>query len=55
MSVYDVTYETLGYTHPVFYNAVEMGEYSPYKKVVELERSLSFTLSSIKEISLKPH
>ena len=55
MSVYDVTYKTLGHTYPGIYTASEMGEYSPSKKGMELERNFSFTLSSIKEISLDPH
>ena len=32
MSVYDVTYETLGHTHPGISTEAEMGEYSPTKK-----------------------
>ena len=36
MSVYDVTYETIGYTHHGIYNAAEMGEYIPPKKGMEL-------------------
>ena len=55
MPGYDVTYENLGHTHHGIYTAAEMGEYSPSKKGVELERNFSFTLSSIKETSLKPH
>ena len=47
MSVYDVTYETIGHTYPVIYTAAEMGEYSPSKKGMKLERNFSFTLSSI--------
>ena len=48
MSVHDVTYKTLGQKHPVIYTASEMGEYSPSNKGMELERSFSFTQSSIK-------
>ena len=47
MSVYDVTCETLGHTHPVIYTAVYMGEYIPSKKGIKLERTFLFTLSSI--------
>ena len=36
MSVYDVTYETLGHTHPGISTAVDMGEYIPSKKGMEL-------------------
>ena len=55
MSVYFVTYETLGHTHPRISTAAEMVEYSPSKKGMELESNLSFTLSIIKERSLEPH
>ena len=55
MLVYDLTYKALGHTHTEFYTASDMGEYSPSKKSMELERTLSFTLSSIEEISLEPH
>ena len=43
MPVYDVTYETLGHTLPVIYTSTEVGEYSPYKKGVELESNVSLT------------
>ena len=56
MSVYDVTYKTLGRTYPVIYTAVEMGWYSPSNKWTELERNFSLTLSSINpERSLENH
>ena len=55
MSVYDVTYKTLGHTHPGIFTSAEMGQHSPYKKGMELERNFSFTPSSIKERSLEPH
>ena len=41
------TYKTLGHTHPGIYTAADMGEYSPYKKGMELERNFSFNLSRI--------
>ena len=37
MSVYDVTYKTLGHTHPGFSTATDMGKYSPHNKGMELE------------------
>ena len=49
MSVYEVTYKTIGHTHTGIYTAAEMGEYSTSKKGMELERNFPFTLSSIKE------
>ena len=55
MSVYDITYKTLGHTHHGIYTASEMGEYSLSKKGMKLERNFSFNLSSIKEKSLEPH
>ena len=33
MSVYDVTYQTLGHTHPGISTASDMSEYNPHKKV----------------------
>ena len=47
MSVYDVTYKTLGHTQPVISNASKMGEYSMPKKRMKPERNLSLNLSSI--------
>ena len=38
MSVYDITYKTLGHTYPGIYTAAEMGENIPPKKGMELER-----------------
>ena len=32
MSVYDVTYKTIGHTHPGNSTAAGMGEYNPTKK-----------------------
>ena len=56
MSVYDVTYETLGPTHPVICTSEYMGEYSPPKKGMELERYSLLNLSSINpERSLDTH
>ena len=56
MSVYDVTYETLGHTHPVICTSAYMGEYIPPNKGVELERYYLLTLSGINlEISLETH
>ena len=55
MAVYYVAYETLGNTHPGIYTTADMVEYSPSKKVVELESNFSFSQSSIKERSLEPH
>ena len=56
MSVYYVTYETLGHTHPVISTAEEMGEYSLPKKGTKLENNFSLTLSGINpEISLQTH
>ena len=55
MLVYDVTYGTLGHTHPGSYNAENMGVYIPSNKGMELERNFSFNLSSIKERSLETH
>ena len=48
MLVYDVTYETLGHTHPGISTAAEMGEYSMPTKGVKLERYSLLTLSCIK-------
>ena len=47
MSVYDVTYKTLGHTNLIIYTAVDVVEYIPYKQGVYLERNFSLTLSSI--------
>ena len=47
MSVYDVTYKTLGHTHPGTSTAAAMGEYSPHKKRMELEMYSLLTVSSI--------
>ena len=56
MSVYDVTYETLGHTHPEISTAEDMGEYSPPNKGIYLERDSLLTLSSINMvISLETH
>ena len=56
MSVYDVTYKTLGHTHPVISTAADMGEYSPPNKWMELERYSLLNLSSINpEILLETH
>ena len=56
MSVYNVTYKTLGHTHPGTSAAVEMGEYSPPKKGMKLESNFSLTLSNINpERSLDTH
>ena len=46
MSVYDVTYETLGHTHTVISIASDMGEYIPPKKGMELKRNFALTISS---------
>ena len=56
MSVYEITYKTIGQTHHVIYTAEEMGEYSPPKKGMEVERNLSLTLSIINtKILLETH
>ena len=56
MSVYDVTYETLGHTHPVISTVSATGEYSLPKKGMEHERDALLTLSGIKlERSLDNH
>ena len=56
MSVYDVTYETLGHTHPVISTAAEMGENGPLKKGMQLKSDSLLTLSGINlEISLETH
>ena len=56
MSVYDVTYETLGHTHSGIYTEADMGEYSPPKKGMESERGYLLTLSIINpERSLETH
>ena len=56
MSVYDVTYETIGHTHPVISTAAEMGEYITPKKGMEPERNLSSIVSIINpERSLEIH
>ena len=56
MSVYDFTYKNLGHTHTGTSTAAEMGEYSPHKKGMELERDYLLTLSSINLlISLENH
>ena len=47
MLVHDVTYKTLGHTHPVIFTAVDIGEYSTPKKWMELEINSSLTLSII--------
>ena len=47
MSVYDVTYETLGHIYPVIYTAAEVGEYILPKKGIKFERNFSLTLSII--------
>ena len=46
MSVYYVTYKTLGHTHPKMYTAEGMGKHSSHKKGMELERNYLLTLSS---------
>ena len=38
MSVYDVTYKTLGHTRPIISTAAEVDEYSLPKKWLESER-----------------
>ena len=45
-SVYEVTYETLGHTHPEMFFS-ENGEYIPAKKDMELESNPWSKLSSI--------
>ena len=56
MSVYEVTYETLGHKHPGISTAADMGWYSLTKKGMELERDYLLTLSIINpEISLDIH
>ena len=56
MSVYNVTYKTLGHTHPRISTAEEMGSYSPPKKGMESERNFSLTPSSFNlEIELDTH
>ena len=55
MLVYDSIYENIGLTHTVIYTSEEMGEYSPSKKGMELQRNFSFILSIMKEISLETH
>ena len=56
MPVYDVTYKTLGHTHSGIFTAVEICEYIPPKKEIELERDDLLNLSSINpEISLEIH
>ena len=56
MSVYDVTYKTLGNTHPGISTPEDMGKNSPPKKGVEMERDPLLTLSSINpERSLETH
>ena len=47
MPFYEVTYKTLGHTHPGISTASEMVEYIPSKKGVELERYLLLNLSII--------
>ena len=47
MSVYDITYETLGHTHPRIYTILEMDEYRPPKKCMEPEWNYLGNLSSI--------
>ena len=47
MSVQDITYETLGHTHPGFYTSAEMGECISHNKEMELESNISLILSSI--------
>ena len=46
MSVYDVIYKTLSYTHPGVSTAEDMVEYITSKKGMDLERNFSLTLSS---------
>ena len=56
MSFYDITYKTIGHTYPVISTEADMGEYSPPKKWVQLERNLSLTLTIITpERSLETH
>ena len=56
MSVQDITYETLGHTHPVISTASDLGKCSLPKKGMKLERNFSLTLSSIDpDISLQTH
>ena len=56
MSVYDVTYETLGHTHSVITTAEDMVEYRPPNNGMESESNFSLTLSSINpEILLEIH
>ena len=56
MSVYDVTYETLGYTQLGISTTPEVGEYSLPKKGTELENNSSLTPSMINlNISLETH
>ena len=38
MSIYDVTYKTLGHTYPGISTIAKMGENSPPKKRKELEK-----------------
>ena len=47
MSVYDVTYKTLGNTHPGISTASEVGEYSLPKKGMKLESNFSLILEII--------
>ena len=56
MSVYDITYKSLGHTRPIIYTTEEMGEYLPPKTGIELDGNLSLTLSSsTAEISLQTY
>ena len=47
MPVYDITYKTLGHTHPGISTAAKMGEYTPPKKGMELGSNALGNLSSI--------
>ena len=56
MSVYEVTYKTLGLTHPGNSTAADMGEYILPNKGMEWESYFSLTLSIINsERSLETH
>ena len=55
MSVYDITYKTLGHTNPGIYTAEDMGEYTPPKKMMELGKKSLDLSSTNPEVSLETH
>ena len=56
LSVYDITYETLGHTHPVIFTVTDNAEYIPTKTDMELESNSLLTPSSIHpEKSMETH